>query len=99
MVIMNMGKFYSLNTVVNSTKIPVQSRFTRYLTQVLPSAHGQHMELSSETLSSWNKHGIAKLLLLKSRPNIDERRERDVLHIFLCRALKPKLNSLRELNG
>ena len=39
-------------------KVPVQSRFTRYLTQVLPSAHDQHMELSSETIANWNKCGI-----------------------------------------
>ena len=39
-------------------KVPVQSGFTRYLTQVLPSAHDQHMELSSETISNWNKCGI-----------------------------------------
>jgi hypothetical protein len=28
------------------------------------------------------------LLLLKRRPNIDERRERDALHILLCRTFK-----------
>jgi hypothetical protein len=39
-------------------KIPVQSRFTRYLIQVLPSAHYEHRELSSETISNWNKRGI-----------------------------------------
>jgi hypothetical protein len=41
-------------------KVPVQSRFTRYPipSQILPSAHDQHMELSLETLSNCNKHGI-----------------------------------------
>jgi hypothetical protein len=39
-------------------KVHVQSRFTIYLIQVLPSAHDQHMELSSETISNWNKCGI-----------------------------------------
>ena len=40
-------------------KVPVLSRFTRYLTQALPSAHDQHMEASSDTLSNWNKREIA----------------------------------------
>ena len=40
-------------------KVPVLSRFTRYLTQVLSSAHDQHMEASSKTLSNWNKRVIA----------------------------------------
>jgi hypothetical protein len=43
-------------------KVPVQSRFTRYLAQlaaqVLPSCHDQHMELSSETISNWINCGI-----------------------------------------
>ena len=39
-------------------KIPLQSRFTRHLIQVLPFAHYEHMELFSETISNWNKRGI-----------------------------------------
>ena len=42
-------------------KVPVQSRCTRYLTKVLPSAHDQYMELSSEIISNWNKRGIVLL--------------------------------------
>jgi hypothetical protein len=30
----------------------------------------------------------AELVLLMRRPNIDERRERDVLHILLCRTFE-----------
>jgi hypothetical protein len=63
-------------------KVPVQSRFTRYLTHPL-------------TINIWNyppklfRIGInAELLLLMRRPNIDERRERDVLHILLCRTFE-----------
>ena len=40
------------------SKVHVQSRFTRNLTQVLSSAHDQHMKLSSETISNCNKCGI-----------------------------------------
>ena len=48
-------------------KVSFQSRFTRYLTEVLPSAHNRHMELS-ETLSKWNKRDIdAAEVEVKSR--------------------------------
>ena len=54
-------------------KIPVQSRFTRYLTQVLPLAHDEHMELSSETISNWNKRGI--VAAEEWMPLVNERRD------------------------
>ncbi len=52
---MNIGGFYSTKQHDN---VSVQSRFTRFLTQVLPFAHDEHMEISSETISNWNKRGI-----------------------------------------
>ena len=51
-------EYWGILLTTQHNKVPFQSRSTRYLTQVLPSAHDQHMELSSETLSNWNKHGI-----------------------------------------
>ena len=51
-------EYWRISLTKHHYKVPVQSRFTRYLTEVLPSAHNRHMELS-ETLSKWNKRGIA----------------------------------------
>jgi hypothetical protein len=82
MVIMNIGKFYSLNSTTKFLfKAGLQDTSPKYYHPL--------------TINIWNyprklfRIGINMgLLLLKRRPNIDERRERDVLHIFLCRTFK-----------
>lgn len=55
-------------------KVPVQSRLTRYLTQVLLFAHDQHMEPSFETISNRDTRGIVAAEVEAKHRN--QRRER-----------------------
>ena len=78
-------EYWRISLTKHHHKVSVYSRFTRYLTEVLPCAHIRHTELS-ETLSKWNKRGIAA-----AEEEVKRRWEkikRDVLHIMLCRTSK-----------
>ncbi len=85
MIIMNIGEIFSLNS---TTKFLFKAGLQDTSTKSPKCYHPL-------TINIWNyppklfRIGInAELLLLMRGPNIDERRERDVLHILLCRTFE-----------